>query len=128
MKFNYYLLSMLYALCSVPADAGVRVGNASRSYASGYQQVNAQREQMAMASQTPIATTASADAETNLPVRVANADLAQKLSRGEIDNRTNVARLESCAMIYPNGEFAWDTPTVGRGAGGGPARQFFPSM
>lgn len=118
MKFNYYLLSMLYALCSVPADAGVRVGNASRSYASDYQQVNAQREQMAMASQTPIATTGSADAETNLPVRVANADLAQKLSRGESVGDTNVARLESCAMIYPNGEFAWDTPTAGMGAGG----------
>ncbi len=121
MKSHYYLLSIIYALLSggSAANAGVRVGNASRSYASGYQQVNAQREQMAMASQTPIATTASADADTNLPVRVANADLAQKLSRGEIDNRTNVARLESCAMIYPNGEFAWDTPTVGRGAGGG---------
>lgn len=118
MKFNYYLLSMLYALCSVPADAGVRVGNASRSYASGYQQVNAQREQAAMAAQTPVATTASADAETNLPVRVANADLAQKLSRGETDSRTNVAQLESCSMIYPNGEFAWDTPTVGLGTGG----------
>lgn len=118
MKFNYYLLSMLYALCSVPADAGVRVGNASRSYASGYQQVNAQREQAAMAAQTPVATTTSADAETNLPVRVANTDLAQKLVRGETDSRTNVAQLESCSMIYPNGEFAWDTPTVGRGAGG----------
>ncbi len=120
MKSHYYLLSIIYALLSGggAANAGVRVGNASRSYASGYQQVNAQREQAAMAAQTPVATTASADAETNLPVRVANADLAQKLVRGETDSRTNVAQLESCSMIYPNGEFAWDTPTVGLGTGG----------
>lgn len=118
MKFNYYLLSMLYALCSASADAAVRVGNASRSYAAGYQQVNAQREQIAAAAATPTATTQSADAETNLPVRVANRELAQKLSRGETDSRVSIATLDSCAMVYPNGEFAWDSPTVGNGAGG----------
>lgn len=121
MKFNYYLLSMLYALCSASADAAVRVGNASRSYAAGYQQVNAQREQIAAAAAaaaTPIATTQSADTETNLPVRVANRELAQKLSRGETDSRVSIATLDSCAMVYPNGEFAWDSPTVGNGAGG----------
>ena len=121
MKFNYYLLSMLYALCSASADAAVRVGNASRSYAAGYQQVNAQREQIAAAAAaaaTPTATTQSADTETNLPVRVANRELAQKLSRGETDSRVSIETLDSCAMVYPNGEFAWDTPTVGNGAGG----------
>lgn len=121
MKFNYYLLSMLYALCSASADAAVRVGNASRSYAAGYQQVNAQREQIAAAAAaaaTPTATTQSADVETNLPVRVANRELAQKLSRGETDSRVSIETLDSCAMVYPNGEFAWDTPTVGNGAGG----------
>lgn len=121
MKFNYYLLSMLYALCSASADAAVRVGNASRSYAAGYQQVNAQREQIAAAAAAaaaPTATTQSADAETNLPVRVANRELAQKLSRGETDSRVSIETLDSCAMVYPNGEFAWDTPTVGNGAGG----------
>lgn len=121
MKFNYYLLSMLYALCSASADAAVRVGNASRSYAAGYQQVNAQREQIAAAAAAaaaPIATTQSADTETNLPVRVANRELAQKLSRGETDSRVSIATLDSCAMVYPNGEFAWGSPTVGNGAGG----------
>ncbi len=121
MKFNYYLLSMLYALCSASADAAVRVGNASRSYAAGYQQVNAQREQIAAAAAvaaTPTATTQSADTETNLPVRVANRELAQKLSRGETDSRVSIETLDSCAMVYPNGEFAWDTPTIGNGAGG----------
>lgn len=121
MKFNYYLLSMLYALCSASADAAVRVGNASRSYAAGYQQVNAQREQIAAAAAAaaaPVATTQSADTETNLPVRVANRELAQKLSRGETDSRVSIATLDSCAMVYPNGEFAWDSPTVGNGAGG----------
>lgn len=121
MKFNYYLLSMLYALCSASADAAVRVGNASRNYAAGYQQVNAQREQIAAAAAAaaaPVATTQSADTETNLPVRVANRELAQKLSRGETDSRVSIATLDSCAMIYPNGEFAWDSPTVGNGAGG----------
>lgn len=121
MKFNYYLLSMLYALCSASADAAVRVGNASRNYAAGYQQVNAQREQIAAAAAAaaaPVATTQSADTETNLPVRVANRELAQKLSRGETDSRVSIATLDSCAMVYPNGEFAWDSPTVGNGAGG----------
>ena len=122
MKFNYYLLSIIYALLSGGhAVAAVRVGNASRSYAAGYQQVNAQREQIAAAAAaaaTPTATTQSADAETNLPVRVANRELAQKLSRGETDSRVSIETLDSCAMVYPNGEFAWDTPTVGNGAGG----------
>lgn len=118
MKSHYYLLSIIYALLSGgDATAAVRVGNASRSYASGYQQVNAQREQVAMAAQQQVATTQSADTEMNLPVRVANQELAQKLSRGETDSRTSIERLESCAMIYPNGEFAWDTPTVGIRAG-----------
>ncbi len=122
MKYNYYLLSIIYALLSGGhAAAAVRVGNASRSYAAGYQQVNAQREQIAAAAAaaaTPTATTQSADAETNLPVRVANRELAQKLSRGETDSRVSIATLDSCAMVYPNGEFAWDSPTVGNGAGG----------
>ena len=122
MKYNYYLLSIIYALLSGGhAVAAVRVGNASRSYAAGYQQVNAQREQIAAAAAAaaaPTATTQSADAETNLPVRVANRELAQKLSRGETDSRVNIETLDSCAMVYPNGEFAWDTPTVGNGAGG----------
>ena len=121
MKFNYYLLSMLYALCSASADAAIRVGNASRNYAAGYQQVNVQREQIAAAAAAaaaPVATTQSADTETKLPVRVANRELAQKLSRGETDSRVSIATLDSCAMVYPNGEFAWDSPTVGNGAGG----------
>ena len=121
MKFNYYLLSMLYALCSASADAAIRVGNASRNYAAGYQQVNVQREQIAAAAAAaaaPVVTTQSADTETNLPVRVANRELAQKLSRGETDSRVSIATLDSCAMVYPNGEFAWDSPTVGNGAGG----------
>ena len=122
MKFNYYLLSMLYALLSGGhADAAIRVGNASRNYAAGYQQVNVQREQIAAAAAAaaaPVATTQSADTETNLPVRVANRELAQKLSRGETDSRVSIATLDSCAMVYPNGEFAWDSPTVGNGAGG----------
>ena len=121
MKFNYYLLSMLYALCSASADAAIRVGNASRNYAAGYQQVNVQREQIAAAAAAaaaPVATTQSADTETNLPVRVANRELAQKLSRGETDSHVSIATLDSCAMVYPNGEFAWDSPTVGNGAGG----------
>lgn len=122
MKYNYYLLSIIYALLSGGyAAAAVRVGNASRSYAAGYQQVNAQREQIAAAAAAaaaPTATTQSADAETNLPVRVANRELAQKLSRGETDSRVSIETLDSCAMVYPNGEFAWDTPTVGNGAGG----------
>lgn len=115
MKSHYYLLSIIYALCSVPALAGIRVGNASRSYASGYAQVNAQN---AAAVQNDVTATDGATSTVELPIRVANANLANQIMRGDTTARATMDDLNSCANVYPNGEFAWDTPTAGRGAGG----------
>lgn len=118
MKSHYYLLSIVYALCSVPAFAGIRVGNASRSYASGYAQVNAQN---AAAVQNDVTATDGAVGTVELPIRVANANLANQIMRGDTTARATMDDLNSCANVYPNGEFAWDTPTAGRGAGGASA-------
>lgn len=118
MKSHYYLLSIIYALCSVPGFAGIRVGNASRSYASGYAQVNAQN---AAAVQNDVTATDGAVSAVELPIRVANANLANQIMRGDTTARATMDDLNSCANVYPNGEFAWDTPTAGRGAGGASA-------
>lgn len=118
MKSHYYLLSIIYALCSVPVFAGIRVGNASRSYASGYAQVNAQN---AAAVQNDVTATDGAVSVVELPIRVANANLANQIMRGDTTARATMDDLNSCANVYPNGEFAWDTPTAGRGAGGASA-------
>ncbi len=119
MKSHYYLLSIIYALLSgVPAFAGIRVGNASRSYASGYAQVNAQN---AAAVQNDVTATDGATSTVELPIRVANANLANQIMRGDTTARATMDDLNSCANVYPNGEFAWDTPTAGRGAGGASA-------
>lgn len=118
MKSHYYLLSIIYALCSVPAFAGIRVGNASRSYASGYAQVNAQN---AVAVQNDVTATDGVVGTVELPIRVANANLANQIMRGDTTARATMDDLNSCANVYPNGEFAWDTPTAGRGAGGASA-------
>lgn len=105
------ILCVLAAMtASVTNDAGavVRVGNASRTYADAYNQVNATR-----AGVTTVTTgDAVDDAIANLPVRVANKTLARKIINGDSDV-ASIKQLSSCAEIYPNGEFAWDKPTVG---------------
>ncbi len=104
---------MLCALYSLDGGAAIRVGNLSRSYADAYNTVNTYN---AVANGTLISN--GDDAANALPVRVANKDLALKIARGDSDAGTTVANLESCALVYPDGEFAWDRPTVGIHAGG----------
>lgn len=132
-NLNLYY-SLLAALCLVPTAghaAGIRVGNLSRSNAQGYQQVNETRyaATAAAAGATAMpsgATTASpsgaivdaAAAATNLPIRVANQDLATRILNGDTTAGVDVEGLNKCAAIYPNGEFEWATPMVGMGAGG----------
>ena len=91
------------------ADGAVRIGNRTKNEA--YRQVvaantAAYNEQIA----------AVATSEPELPVRVANEDLAKQITDGTAN--VGAGHLESCARIYPNGEFAWDKPTAGIGAGG----------
>lgn len=104
--------SVLCALATMAmahdATAVVRVGNASRTYADAYSQVNNQRAGIITLDSDDALDAAIAD----LPVRVANRTMARKILNGDSDV-ASIKQLSSCAEIYPNGEFAWDRPTVG---------------
>lgn len=116
---HYSLFASILAAMPIASNAAMRVGNHSRSYAEAYQQVNAMRNAAptdVQQTQT-IVTTPSTDTENNLPVRVADDDLAQQIATSGTDS-VAFNQLEQCSMIYPNGEFAWDNPTLGNGAGG----------
>lgn len=134
--FSYYSL-IAAIVAATPAVAGVRVGNLSRSYADSYSQVNGQRMGTVGGQNTATQNTETfmpstglmtdnsvstaingTGAVINLPVRVANADLAKRIGLGETVGRVSMGTLESCARIYPDGDFAWDTPTAGVGSGG----------
>ncbi|MDE6570878.1 MAG: hypothetical protein K2L95_01500 [Alphaproteobacteria bacterium] len=129
-KFLFHTIYVPSALCLVPlaATAAVRVGNYSRSYAESYNQLNQQRAQynaqMAAPATMPGVTTttdnatATTTAITELPVRVANANLAAAIARGDKNTSVGITDLESCARVYPDGEFAWDNPSIGQRAGG----------
>ncbi|HNY25581.1 MAG TPA: hypothetical protein PKJ33_03505 [Alphaproteobacteria bacterium] len=96
-----------FLICIGNANAEIRVGNYSRSYANDYNQVAAVKQE------SEVSTTLA-----NLPVRVANKTLADKIARGDTTAGVSVSNLESCANIYPSsGSFAWDTPTAGLKAG-----------
>lgn len=113
----YY--SLLAAVSCVPviSHAGIRVGNLSRTNAQGYQQVNEMRYNAAANNAAAMANTVAA-IPADLPVPVDNPDLAAQVRSAHADSPVSMAQLERCSMIYPNGEFKWATPTVGRGAGG----------
>ena len=95
------------------ADAAVRIGNNTKN--DVYRQMMAAN--MAAANAAASANTvATAAPDAELPLRVANADLAKQIQNGTAN--ISAGHLESCSRIYPNGEFAWDKPTAGLGAGG----------
>ena len=104
--------AILACVSAMPADAAVKAKNSNRSYANAYQQVNAMRYSQEFADATAInATTASAT--NNLPVAVDDTNLANAIANNESD-APNISKLESCAMIYPNGVFKWTNPGSGR--------------
>ena len=70
---------------------------------------------------TAAATATDTANEYGLPVYVPNQEMAQAIARGETYDGVSLADLEECAATYPNGEFAWDVPTLGVKRGG-PAR------
>lgn len=116
ITIDFSLVAMLATLSS--ADAAIRIGNHSRSYADAYNAVNQQIAQVEYANAQYAATVANPDNATDaLPVRVANADLAQKIVAGT-DTTVGMSGLERCARIYPEGQFEWARPTGGIGAGG----------
>lgn len=114
---HYSLFAALISVTSLNADAAMRVGNQSRSYAEAYQQVNALRNSAATTNSQNIVTTPSTDTENNLPVRVADETLVEQIKSGDADAPVAFNQLEQCSMIYPTGEFEWDSPSLGSKAG-----------
>lgn len=110
---NILHISLFVGLVSVLANSvsygAVRIGNKTKNDA--YRQMVAANLAAAQANAATVAE------ETELPVRVANADLAKDIKSGTAG--ISAEQLTTCAQIYPNGEFAWDKPTAGVGAGGG---------
>lgn len=103
MRANSFLFySFLAALVPYTASAGIRVGNLSRNNAAAYQQVNELRYG-APSNVAPVAST-----NNPIPVGGATTQPADTVP----DN------MQSCSMIYPDGEFVWTRPTLGRGVGG----------
>lgn len=91
----------------MPGDvfAGIRISNKSRNqYVSG---MTYQAQQAEYANQVaPVA-------PVELPVRVSDKNIADKLVAGQTDVPVTMEQLDSCSMIYPTGEFEWARPNVG---------------
>lgn len=122
----FALMTAIVAVLPAGAQAGVRIGNRSRTYADAYSQVNAMASPRTSGDETtdtqsnnvsnPAA--AAVTPTTTLPVRVMNTALADKIARGDVSAGVGMHDLERCSMVYPSGEFAWDAPTAGIGRGG----------
>ena len=107
------LFSAILACVTVmPAGAAIKTKSSGRSYSEAYQQVNAMRYQQEYmnATETPLATTASATA--TLPVMVSDEKLAAAILDNTAENVT-MDDLDACAMVYPNGIFKWAIPESG---------------
>lgn len=117
MNYKFLLLAMPCALSLVPfaASAGIRVGNLSRNNAQAYQQVNELRNGLA----TQAAVTVNPKPAT-APIPVSDSQMENSIRSGDANSAENMAKLEKCSMIYPDGEFVWGVPTLGRGVGGAP--------
>ncbi|MDR1361448.1 MAG: hypothetical protein LBJ18_04100, partial [Rickettsiales bacterium] len=108
--------SLPFAFCLLPLFAAqIATPARSRSYADAYNQVSIVQQQAAYNQQQQAAFLENPT--ENLPVRVANQDLATRIARGDTSAGVEMGSLESCAAIYPGGNFAWDKPTVGIKAG-----------
>ncbi len=113
----YYSLMAALAYASGAYAAGIRVGNLSRSNAQGYQQVNEMRYNAVANTMAQQATSGPA-VPAELPIHVANPELAEQVRSAHSDSPVSFEHLERCSMIYPDGKFEWATPTMGRAAGG----------
>ncbi len=110
---NCWIYLLLGAIVNTGASAGIRVGNLSRNYAGTSKNTMAIQQQYYNTIAEP-----DVPVETKLPIQVANKDIAAKIRNGDDSAPTDIETLNKCAMIYPDGEFIWDKPTLGRGAGG----------
>ena len=110
------VLSILVGISAHDAFGGIRVGNLSRNYANSYKNTTALEQQY----YDSITATEDTPVEVDLPVRVADKKIADKIKSGDKDAGTDYETLNNCAAIYPDGEFIWDVPTIGHNAGGKP--------
>lgn len=99
-------VGLVSVLTNDVAFGAVRIGNKTKN--DVYRQM--------VAANTMVATQNTVTTEPELPVRVADEDLAKQIVSGT--SNIGMDKLASCSKIYPNGEFAWDKPTAGIGAGG----------
>lgn len=113
----YYSLMAALAYASGAYAAGIRVGNLSRSNAQGYQQVNDMRYN-AIANTMAAQAAAEPAQPAELPIHVANPEIAEQVRSANAQSPVSMAQLERCSMIYPDGKFEWATPTAGRASGG----------
>ena len=95
-------VGIIGVLAGGAAFGAVRIGNMSR--AEAYRQLNAQR--------------AAAEQQAFQQQQVIQNQNVQQSEVVEENTDDNAKNLESCSAIYPGGEFAWDKPTAGVGAGG----------
>lgn len=101
--------AILACVATMPLDAAVKTKNSNRSYAGGYQQVNAMRQQQEYAANM------AAEAAANLPVTVDDENLANAIANNEA-SAPSVSDLEACSMIYstePKGNVKWGVPESG---------------
>lgn len=103
---------ILAAVVAVPADARIVQKNAGRSYADGYNQVNAMRYQQEYMDATAL-NAATASSTESLPVDVEDKELANAILNNDESAKTSMAELDACAMIYPNAVFKWGIPESG---------------
>lgn len=120
LKFvSWVCLSVVMVGISVPGVAAVKIGNLTRANkAQAYQQVNETRYQAELANIQASQAQAQAATVQELPISVPNQELAGQIQSGDPQASVSVDVLEKCSKIYPNGEFMWAKPMVGRGAGG----------
>lgn len=108
-KTSVSLCVLCFALTFAgPANSALRVGNAGTGRGGTYSAVGSgdyYSQQLAQSQQL--------QQQLALPVRVADTNMATAISAGQTFNETSMSDLDKCAAIYPNGAFAWDTPTVG---------------
>lgn len=121
------ILAVITGVASHDAMGAIRAGNKSRTYADAYNQLNEMNASprvsatgnVVSVNNTNAATvTGTSETVSELPIRVANSGLADRIARGDASVGVTVDDLSRCGMVYPGGEFAWDNPTAGVGRGG----------
>ena len=110
------LYALCFMLCTQSAQSDIRVGGGANntsttpSYAGAYQQVNMMHQ--------VVSENNAIDIE-NLPVRVADENIARDVRGGGTTYGVTLESLDKCAMIFPGGKFAWDRPNAGMRTGRG---------